>query len=301
MSELTARDVVAVHRLEFPFWVNDVCQSSWGACFAVTAASQLFQAPVLLAIAANFLLIAGGLALNSTADISTDERHPERGSLAHAARRLGKVRGTRWVSFEFAVALALCAVVSVWTGRWIPTAMAVAMIGLQVAYNVEPLRWKRRGFLGVIAFCTAVVGLPCVLSYGAVGAEMSAPVALVFAGLTVLAIGRMTWWSVPDIGADAATGMATPGVRYGAVRALAFACAIMAAGAILLAWGMFLGYGAAASMLAAAAHVVFLVAALGLLRRVHRGLTASSVRMRKRSMPLVMVGDLVVAALPLLA
>lgn len=299
MSRLTAHDVVTVHRLEFPFWINTACQAVWGACFAVASVRGLFELPVLLAVAANFLILMAGLLLNTAVDIPSDTRHAERGHLADSALRLGRNRGVRLAVAELVAGLFLASVISLGTGRWLVVLAAVAAALLHLLYNVEPVHLKRRGFPGAVAFAAAAIGLPCVLSYTAVRSDFDTPVSLIFAGLTVLAIGRVAWWSVPDLEADDAAGLATPAVRYGAVSTLAASCVIMLAGLVLLAWGFRSGYGAVAAVFGTAAHLAFLTAALVLLRRVLAGVRPRSRKLQKQAMPLVMVGDLIVVAIPL--
>jgi 4-hydroxybenzoate polyprenyltransferase len=172
-------------------------------------------ANVLCAVAANVLLIVSALALNTAVDIPTDRRHEERSYLASSALRLGRGRLLSMVATEMLVATMLVVLVGMRSGRWLLVGTATTIVMLQILYNLEPLRLKRRGFVGVSAFCLAVIGLPFVLSYlaGAQNLEMS--VLPILLGLGVLAIGRMTWWSVPDEAADAATGMRTPTVPPG--------------------------------------------------------------------------------------
>jgi 4-hydroxybenzoate polyprenyltransferase len=146
----------------------------------------------------------------------------------------------------------------------------------------------------VTAFCAAVVVLPFLLSYQAVRPGLDPWVELVVVGLGLLAIGRMTWWSLPDRDADAATGMRTPSVRYGAARTLAVAGILMLTGLSLLTWGLWWRYGPVWVIPVAAAHGAFLYSAL-------RERRPSSVRMRRTGMTLVMVGEVLLVAVPLLA
>jgi 4-hydroxybenzoate polyprenyltransferase len=291
------RDLVVIHRLEFPFPVSYLAQASWGACLAATSAGQLLDMPVLLAILANLVLVTSGLALNVAVDVRTDSRHQDKHYLASAVTRLGRDRVLRWVVGETVAGLALATVVSVWTGHWIVAGSAVVIVGLHLLYNVEPVRLKRRGFAGVAVFGLSVVTMPCLLSYGAIRPTVDAPVWLIAAGLGVMAVGRTVWWSVPDRAADTATGMVTPAVRHGAGRALAAACLLMAAGLVLLGWGLWWRYGLAWALLGTAMYGVFLGNALTLFRRE----VPSAVRLRTRALPLIMVGDVLVALIALTA
>lgn len=295
------RDIVVIHRLEFPFPISYLCQASWGVCLAVTSARQLLDASVLLAIVANLLLITAGLALNTAVDVRTDSRHRDKHYLASAVTRFGRDRAFRWATLEMACALGLAVLVSLRVGHWQVAAAATVIIVLHLLYNAEPVRLKRRGFAGVAAFGASVVTMPCLLSYGAVPATVDASVWTVIIGLGVMAAGRTAWWSIPDRAADTATGIATPTVRHGAERALALSCLIMLAGLVLLGWGLWWRYGAVWALCGAAMYGAFLGDALAMSRRVAGREVPSAVRLRTRAMPLVMIGDVLLVLIALIA
>jgi lycopene elongase/hydratase (dihydrobisanhydrobacterioruberin-forming) len=292
-------DLLAVHRLEFPFGVNFFCYATWGSCFAVTGAARLLDLTVLGTVLANLLLITSGLALNTAADLRTDERHAERGRLAGAARRLSRRRILRWVTTEMLVAVLLTGLVAVRAHRPPLVAAAAVIITLHVLYNTEPVRLKRRGLLGVTAFCAAVLVLPFLLSYWAIRPELDAPIRPVVVGLGILAVGRMTLWSVPDAAADTATGMRTPAVRYGPAGALALALAVMIIGLALAAWGLLWRYGPVWTLPPVAVQASLLYGVVLALR--HPEDRPTSARIRRRAMPPVTLGMLAMAAIPLIA
>ncbi len=265
------------------------------------AASGLATLPVLGAIAANLLFIVAALALNNVADLRTDERHDEKSYLADATLRVGRRRALRWVVAELALATALSVAVAVRTGHWVVTAVAAAIVLLTLSYNIEPIRLKRRGFAGPLVFGTSLVGLPCLLSYGAVRSGFETSVWPVFAGVAVLTIGRTVWWSVPDRAADTATGVATPSARHGAAHTLALACVVLLAGLALLGWGLWWRYGPAWALAGTLAHGVFLVRVAALLRRARDGELPTARRMHTRGLPVVMLGEVALLVVPLAA
>lgn len=290
------RDVLAVHRLEFPFPVNYLCYATCGACFAAGDAARLLDRPVLAASIANVLLIVAGLALNTAVDVRTDERHHERHHLARAARRIGTARLVRWVVAELAVALLLACLAAAAVARPLVAVTAVVILVLQVLYNVEPVRLKRRGLTGVAAFCMAVLVLPFLLSYWVVRPDVDAPSWLVVAGLGTLSAGRMTSWSVPDRDADAATGMGTPAVRYGAAGALVRAVGVMIVGLVLTGWGLWWRFGPLWALPLVALQGTFVLAQL------RRGTDlANSRRIRRRVMPPVTIATVALTVTPLIA
>jgi 4-hydroxybenzoate polyprenyltransferase len=289
--------VVAVHRLEFPFPVNYVCYASWGACFAAGDAARLLDPAVLAAVAANLLLLPAGLALNTAADVRTDERHRERWYLARAARRFGTGRLVRWAVAELAVAVSFAALAAGWAGRPLVVATAVVIIVLQVLYNVEPVRLKRRGLTGVVAFCAATLLLPFLLSHWAIRPDIGVPSWLVGVGVWVLSIGRMTAWSVPDRAADSATGIRTPSVRHGHTGALARSVAIMIVGLVVAGCGLWWRFGPVWALPLVALQGAFPFGAVVQLRR---GL-ASSWRIGRGAMIPAMIGMVALTVTPLVA
>jgi 4-hydroxybenzoate polyprenyltransferase len=294
----TWRDVALIHRLEFPLPVNYVCYASLGACFAAGGVGSFRNVTVLAAIVANLPLVVAPQALNTAADVRTDERHPERGRLTSAVRRFGRDRILRWAAAELAFAALLAGLVAVWSGRPLIAAAAVATIAIQVLYNAEPVRLKRRGLTGVAAFCAATLVLPFLLSYWAVRPDVDVTTWPVVAGLWLLAAGRMTVWSVPDLAADAATGMRTPSVRYGAAGALARSAALFAAGLVLTGWGLWWRYGPGWALPLTAAQATFLGNAVSLLRHPAR---VRKARILRRMTPPATIGTVALAVTPLVA
>lgn len=285
-----------MHRLELPFPVNYLCYATCGACYAAGDAARLLDLPVLAAGSANLLLIVAGLVLNTAVDVRTDERHHERRHLARAARRIGTTRLVRWVVAELAVALLLACLATAAAARPLVAVTAVVIVVLQVLYNVEPVRLKRRGLTGVAAFCTAVLVLPFLMSYWAVRPDVDAPSWLVVAGLGALSVGRMTSWSVPDRDADAATGMGTPAVRYGVAGALARSVVVMIVGLALTGWGLWWRFGPLWALPLVALQGTFVLAQL------RRGTDlASARRIRRRVMPSATIATVALTVTPLIA
>ncbi|MBK1786986.1 UbiA family prenyltransferase [Prauserella cavernicola] len=298
MSRLTAprwRDLAVVHRLEYTLPVSYLCYAVLGACVAADGAEQA-AIPVLLAVVANLLLIVGPLALNVAADLRADERNPEKRYLASATTGVGRVRTLRWAVTELTVGAALACVVTVWTGSWPVALVAAAIIALQVAYNLEPLRLKRRGLAGPAAFGIASVGLPFLLSYAAVSHAVPGSAWLLAAGVGVLSTGRTLWWSLPDRAADAATGIAVPVARFGVRGTRVLTCAVLVAGLVLLVAGLWLHYGPAWALLGSAGHAIFTgwLAVLALRPSGHAAPSAR--RMLTRSLTLVALSEVLLVA-----
>ncbi len=251
-----------MHRLGHGLWLSYLCYASWGAAFAGAA----LPGPALPAIGANLLLTTAGMAVNTVADTGTDARHRHKFRQAGVARAVGRARIRRWATAEAVAGLALALAAAVWSGRW-PVAMAgVLILGLHLLYNLEPVRLKRRGFLGPAAFGCATMALPVVLSFAAAGARFDPAMGLVVFGLGVLGTGRTALFSVTDRAADAATGFRTPAVRYGTGRALALSCALSGAGVALLGIGLWWWHGALLALAGMLGTGAFLGGTLALLR-----------------------------------
>ncbi|MQA06955.1 MAG: hypothetical protein GEU98_00150 [Pseudonocardiaceae bacterium] len=295
------RDFTILHRLEFPFPITCLCAASWGASFAVERADDLLEAPILAAIGANLLLIVSGLALNVAVDLRTDELHKDKNYLAAAARHIGRSRIRRWIGTEWVVALGVATFLSLWSGRWLIVGAATAVIVLHVLYNIDPIRLKRRGFVGSIAFGTSVVALPYLLSYSAVRPDFSPPIWPILVGLTMLTIGRTIWWATPDGGADTESGITTPTVRYGAARTLSYSNVTMLLAVSLIGFGLWWRYGPIWTLLGIAAHSAFLGSTLRVFGSRSNWVAPSAKRMRTRNMPMAMIGDVVLAIIPLSA
>lgn len=301
MPRLTLRELAAVHRLEFPFWLNTLCQALWGVCFAAAAPADMLTWPALAAVTAAVLLMEAGLVLNTAADLDSDSRHTERSRLSSAAQRLGRRGALRLAAGEAVAGLLLALAVSLHTGHFVVLLGAVGTLVAHVLYNVEPVRLKSRGLAGAVVFACGVVALPCLLTHAALRPDVPAPTALVFTGLTALAAGRVVWWSVPDREADAAADQRTTSVRRGTTGALHVACLLLSAGLAVLGWGLWWSGGVVAVTVGATGHAVFTGSAVALSRRVSAGAPVSSTRLRRTVMPVVLAADLAIVGVALSA
>lgn len=292
------RDLVLVHRLQFPLPLSYLGQAVWGACFAVWTPRQMLSWPVLTVILANALLIVGPLVLNVILDLDTDSEseHREKSTIATAAKRFGRIPLVILSATEMAAGVLLAGGVSIVLGRPQLVATALGIVLAHVMYNVEPLRLKRHGMAGAIVFGLGATTCPALLTYLAVDPAVPAPIWLVFAGLGAMAIGRTAWWSLPDRAVDLAVRQDTPAVRYGFGGTIVRACLLMGAGLLLLAWGLWWLSGAAWCAAGIAAYTVFLADVLRTGRH-----PASAKRMLRRAMPVIALGDLLLAAIPLVS
>jgi 4-hydroxybenzoate polyprenyltransferase len=220
--------------------------------------------------------------------------------LAHATLLRGTKSVIALAAMEMALAQVLAIIVSLWVGRWFIAITVALIIVPHVLYNIEPVRLKCRGIANPLTLGASLVFLPCLVSYATVRPDFTGPVWLIFAGLGASVTGRASWWMIPDLAADAATGTVTLAVRYGAVRMIVVACLIVAVVPWLLGWGLRWRYGRLALALALAGTVAsggFLAGQLPLLRRGH----PSYACMRRRDMTPMMIDKMFLAIFPLTA
>jgi 4-hydroxybenzoate polyprenyltransferase len=295
------RDVVRIHRLEYPFPVHYLCHAVLGACYAASDVQQLFTAPVLLSIIANLLSIVGGNPLNAAVDISTNRHTQEKRAIAHAALRLGRNHAMSWAATEMIFALAVATATSLWLDRALIAVGVTLTITLCLLYNFEPVRLKRRGFANPITIGLTTGPLPSLVSYSAVRPDLTVSVCLIFIALGILITGRALWWTVPDQIGDKATGMTTPTVQYGAFRTIVIACVVTVAGLSLLGWGLWWRYGPLWALLGVAVSGPFLLSKLTLLRGLSDYTLPNPTQMRRRDLSLVMISDIILVLLPLAA
>jgi lycopene elongase/hydratase (dihydrobisanhydrobacterioruberin-forming) len=301
------RDVLRVHRLEYPFPVHYLCHAALGACYAASDVQQLFTGPVLFCIIANLLSIVGGNPLNAAVDISTDAHTQDKRDIAHAALRIGRRHAMSWTATEMIFALAAATAISLWLDRALIAVGITWTIALCLLYNLEPVRLKRRGLANPITIALTTGPLPSLVSYSAVRPDLTASTWLIFIGLGALITGRALWWAVPDQISDKATGMTTPTVQYGASQAMAIACDATVVGLGLLGWGLWWRYGPLWALLGVAVNGPFLLSKIALLRRLsllHRlsdCTLPNSTQMRRRDLSSVMIADILLALLPLVA
>jgi 4-hydroxybenzoate polyprenyltransferase len=267
----------------------------------VTAPAQLLTAPVLLALAANLIPLVAQNLLNGALDLDADSQVHGKEGIAGATRRLGAARVIRWAAVEMTVALLLSVVAAVWLGRPVIAIAVVLGIAVELLYNLEPVRLKRRGWANPVFLGMHFSLLPCIGTFAAVRPDFPAWTWPLFLGIWGLLVGRTLWWSVPDRAADSAVGNRTLAVRRGARRALANSCAVTAGALALIGWGIWWRSGAFWSTLAVVACGMFLADKLRLMRHVSDDHLPQERRMRIHSLTLVLIADLLLVLIPLFA
>ncbi|MEV6719244.1 UbiA family prenyltransferase [Lentzea sp. NPDC051208] len=268
-------------RLLAPFGAHYACAASWGACYAAR-----IDVAVVIAVLANFVAIVSGNPLNAYADVRNDTHTAGKRHLAQAVREIGARRVLTLAIFEMIFALALAVVVS-----W-KVAIGVGLVlVLYLAYNLEPIRLKRRGYAGPVALAMAASLLPSVTAYAAAGGQAEPAVWLLFSGVATLAAGRALWWAVSDRAGDAQAGSHTPAVLYGTRHAVNATVQLTVGGLLLVGGGLWFRFGPFWAGVGVAACSAFLLT---------RDLPAARQQLR-HGMSLTVASTIVLAAIPLLA
>ncbi|MEU0879513.1 UbiA family prenyltransferase [Lentzea sp. NPDC005914] len=287
------RDWVRVHRLEYPFPVIYLCHALWGASFAATTPADLIKIQTIIAVVANLIPLVAQNLLNGALDVEADSRTPGKGGIATATLNLGRTKVITVAFAEMAVALGLASLVNVVCF----TAVALGVL-IELAYNLEPVRLKRRGVLNPIFLGIHFSLLPCIGTYAALRNDF--PI-VIFGGITLLLIARALWWSVPDLRADEASGDRPLAVRHGARTAWLTACAITAAGLLAIGAGLWWRHGPAWAIGVTLVCSMFLVDKLVVLRGLSDTRLPHEKRLRRVSLSFVLVADVTLVLTPLIA
>jgi 4-hydroxybenzoate polyprenyltransferase len=289
------------HRLEHPFLLHYACYALWGAGYAVLDPRSALDGSAVLVVVANLLGIVAGNPLNSAVDVATDAAGRDKRHIARAADRLGRARLLRWALVEVVACLGLATWAAASTGRPLPALLAVLLVAGHVAYNVEPVRLKRRGLAGPIALGVQMGALPFLATYGAVAPAVAGWVLVVAAGFAAQALSRALWWSVPDAGADRAARITTPAVSRGISWTVGAAVWANALGAALVVAGVWAGVGVVPALVAAAACGLVLVDQV-LRRSCEPGVRSTTATgLRRRGIGRAVLANVALAAVPLAA
>jgi 4-hydroxybenzoate polyprenyltransferase len=295
------RSLYWVHRLEFPFSVYYLCHAGWGASWAVHDPRQLLATPVLAIVVANICHLVGEVVLNAALDVDADAGNPEKHEVAGASQLLGRRALLGLATVELALPVLIAGAVSIYLSRPSIVAWMAVIVALQVSYNVEPVRLKRRGMANPVTLALTYAVLPALPVYLAVRPAVPPWMWLVLLGMLFAVAGRTLWWAIPDHDADLAVHDSTAVVRLGVFRSLAVACLLSTVGAALIGASLWWRYGPLWALLGMASAGLFPVIQLRQLGRgAEKGLFRAA-RMRRRDLPLALATDLAVAVIPLAA
>lgn len=229
-----ARALLVVSRYEFmPGGVFFIFAS---ASLAVLRWSTLFHRLSLIAggAAVWYLSHLIGSQVNCLADFDIDTAHKARLSLA--VRTFGARPLARVIATEILATTALTVYMAADTGRAALPFVWLAGLAVALAYSLEPLRLKRRGWLNPLSLVIVLYALP--MAYGYItlehGVRIAAVGVLAATGLQMLALILLN--PAEDIETDVASGIETPCVRHGLRRVAPLAAGTYLAGTLGGIW-----------------------------------------------------------------
>lgn len=156
-----------------------------------------------------------GSQINCLADVAIDRHHKHKCSLAAAVERLG-ARGL-WTAFvvESIIALGLTIIIVIVVGK--PWLLGIWLTGwvLAVAYSLEPIRLKRRGFLNPISLVTIIYFLPFSFGYQALNDRIDVGSLPLMTAIGLQLFGLFLMNEVEDVPEDRSQYVLTPCVKYG--------------------------------------------------------------------------------------
>jgi 4-hydroxybenzoate polyprenyltransferase len=165
-----------------------------------------------------------GSQVNSVADVELDKTY--KSWVAAAVDRLGSPFIWGCLIVESILALLVAWYMARLTGRWLlPALWGIGWL-VTMGYSLEPVRFKRRGFLNPTALLAVLYAFPMIYGYVALRDNLDMVVIAVLAAVGLQMFSLILVNEVEDIPEDRAYGVETPVVKFGlypvAVTALLF-------------------------------------------------------------------------------
>lgn len=206
-----------------------------GVVLAVPAASSLISLAVATYVLLFFTILTFACNLNAYCDVEVDRRYKT--FMSDAVEGLGRGTVRRIMAGEVALALSLTALLA-YLGH-IPTAgLAMTGLVLSAAYSQEPLRWKRRGLLGMVPVAVGLYLLPIPAGWLLIRPDLPAAVIAVAIGYALVMEGITLVNTCEDFAEDAEEDIRTPAHVLGLHTTLLLAPLMVAAGAALSIWAV---------------------------------------------------------------
>lgn len=236
------RALHAVHRLEIgPLYFMVLL---WGMFVAADRVSDLWSVPSILALLINGLSLFSGFVLNSYSDHPIDARSPIKNFVARGVDRIGRRAVVGLYAVEQAVTVGVAVVISLLLHNWAFVAVKLLGILSGFLYNAEPIRLKRRGFWNPIMMGIRFGFVPGLIAYLAVHhGTIGTGAWILLGGTTLVSVSRGFWNSISDVDEDAAEGVRTPSVAYGALATMRTALLVLLPACVAVALGLYLLFG----------------------------------------------------------
>jgi 4-hydroxybenzoate polyprenyltransferase len=169
-----------------------------------------------------------GSQVNCLADVEIDVR--DKAHLSRAVTRIGPRTLAAVIAGEAVATLALTVYMAVDAGRPVLPLLWLLGLALALAYSLEPVRLKRRGWLNPVSLVLMLYALPMAYGYVTLAdhADAAAIVVLCATGLQMLALILLN--PAADVETDRAAGIQTPCVRHGIAPVATLAAVAFAVG-----------------------------------------------------------------------
>jgi 4-hydroxybenzoate polyprenyltransferase len=190
----------------FLFTVSALATGTWtrlGASLAVVG----------WGIAVWYLSHLIGSQVNCVADNELDRTYKVR--VATAVDRLGSPFIWGCIVVESILALLVAWYMARLTGKWVLPLLWVIGWLISMGYSLEPVRFKRRGFLNPAALIAVLYAVPIIYGYVALRNDLDVAVVSVLAAVGLQMFSLILINEVEDIPEDSAHGIETPVVRLG--------------------------------------------------------------------------------------
>lgn len=168
---------------------------------------------IILGILLGYLSHMLGSQINCLADYDLDKDRKLR--LAMSVNRLGHRRIWCFIWAESILALFICLYMVWLTGKPILTVLWIIGWGVAMGYSIEPLRFKRRGFLNPFSLTLVIYVLPLMYGYLAVNNKIGFVMIILIIAIGFQMFSLFLMNEVEDIPEDRSHKIETPCVRYG--------------------------------------------------------------------------------------
>lgn len=198
---------------------------------------ELISWPVLLTFLTYNVATYWGGAINVYFDYEFDKKSPTKKRLPEAIDLVGKKKVKNMLIAEAVIFLAMGGILAYITGKGILLFLLLVGTFFTIAYSVEPLRFKRRGFLNSLSLFLIIMFLPPLFGWYTVRENMQMPAFLMILGLALVQYGNGLYYTTADYTEDKKDDIRTPSVVMGVIRSVKLSMVLVFAGFMSLIAG----------------------------------------------------------------
>ncbi len=209
---------LAINRFEFTPVSQGIIISFM--VLGATTWKELVTWPVLLAFLTYNVATYWGGAINVYFDYEFDRKSPTKKRLPEAIDLVGKRKVRNMLIAEAVIFLAMGGALAYITGKGSLLFLLLVGTFFTIAYSVEPLRFKKRGFLNSLSLFLIIMFLPPLFGWYTVRESMQVPVFLMILGLALVQYGNGLYYTTADYTEDKSDNIRTPSVLMGVIRSV---------------------------------------------------------------------------------